>query len=840
MTVKPAHQVVSQSCKGSRASNLLSANVLYISTIAEKDNCATKVCAYSGSLNNPFPTLDAAQAFYRTQEGSCTAVNPVTYLFMDNGTYGSLVSEYTLCPFENLVAQANNANLIGKFTVDGTGASGTIAQNFTGVNFVGNSSITVKNFVLGALYTLHLQNVIINVTNDRPLLNASVSSDSQDDPVDNTPGVFTTEIGNGGSIYLVFTSVAMKNFGTKDLLAVLGNDATAQGTTLTLSMDDFSGSTAGGIVHKVYSSGGLENVLATYSSNTVLIASSGLPTVAQSAGWLAPASGTPGGTVRSIFQGAVQNLGTGSAFASWAGADSTVDVTLATAVATTAPQALESVYRSQTQANGSVVLDASNSDFISQGGTVLDCLQKSIGGSTSFILNGGTKVVHGNTAPSVNPLVNLTATSGLLQWTSNATSIIANNLPDVFGFIQNVRGTSTYSCKDNGSFFAQTGPGAHLFNLVMNDDGNFSLKHNNGNFSAHSGMIGENMINTTGTILLTSNGNTSSQENESPHPLFRRNIIQGNLRKISNGSVRDAKSTGYVSVLTQSGGKADCTMRNYTLINPNGGGMGYTNLGDAAVANLAALGGQVTVLDTAKLVIAKENATTSYTEVQADMYCPVSIDARTEDNGKLITTLEGVRTSGAVSFAGQGISSTISTCDVKNVLEMIAGNHTISGSVIRTDQGTVSDVDSSVTASQGTTVSIRNTVISNITKNAQNMNIKRALSVNGSSTVSTLSSAISNDVLGQAAVSIGTPGDETDNSHFLASVLEGKSAKDASFAFVNEGASFEGNTLNLSCAERVLDGGGHKIVGSNIFNRTNLQSVPASTSTIQANAYVAK
>jgi predicted nucleotidyltransferase len=276
-------------------------------------------------------------------------------------------------------------------------------------------------------------------------------------------------------------------------------------------------------------------------------------------------------------------------------------------------------------------------------------------------------------------------------------------------------------------------------------------------------------------------------------------------------------------------------MRNYTLINPNGGGMGYTNLGDAAVANLAALGGQVTVLGTARSLDAKENATVSHTEGQGDMDAHVCNDARTEDNGTLITTLEGVRTSGAVSFAGQGISSTISTCDVKNVLEMIAGNHTISGSVIRTDQGTVSDVDSSVTASQGTTVSIRNTVISNITKN-----IKRALSVNGSSTVSTLSSAISNDVLGQAAVSIGNPGDETDNSQFLASVLEGKSAKDASFAFVNEGASFEGNTLNLSCAEQVLDGGGHNIVGSNIFNRTNLQSVPASTSTIQANAYFAK
>jgi len=625
MTIKPTDDHVT-TCKGSRASSLLSTKVLYISTIAETDKCATKVCAYPGSLNNPFSSLDDAQEFYRTQEGAGTVLNPVTYLFTDNGTYGSPFSEYTLSPFENMVAQANNANLIGKFMVDGTGASGPIGQNFTGMNLVGNSTLTVENFVLGAQYFLTLKDMLISVNVDAPLTK------------DHGPtGVLNFEIGGGASVNLIANGLFMTNLGNADLVQFDGTDEANLGSSGTFSFDNFSATAVGGSCVNVQSDG-FETMVATLSSNTALTSAGDSPTINISAENSQDTTKAPqsilffnGGSFRSAGSGGVLNVNLGGA-AKWTTNFSNSLIEAVLPMATT--------LQSSTSGSATSTLQISNSS-VSARGTALD-LQQDSTGSTTFV-GSLVKIFHSDATDL--PLVRLNATNGNLSWKTNFIQFEANNTPDTFGFIEDIGGTSNFSYKDSDSSFAQTGSDAHLFRLSQNDNANTSFRNNNGNFSANSGMVAEDKINTTGTTTFTSNGTTSTQENASAHPLFRTTLTQGNYRDSSNGSFRDANSTRYAEVFHQSGGTSNCTDRNYTFTNLIGNGTRRTYSGDA-VAKYTGLGGQVTVQGTGSSSDATDNANVMYTEAQIDMDATTSIDVHTQGSAKITTTLEGMQTTG--------------------------------------------------------------------------------------------------------------------------------------------------------------------------------------------------
>lgn len=488
-------------CNVSRASGLLSAKVLYLGTSIEKNKCATKFCAIDGSLNNPFSTLKDAQHFYRTQDGACSAVNPITYVFLDNGTYGSPDSMFTLCAFENIVAPALNTNLIGTFVIDGTGTIGRVNQTIAGVNFGQNSSLLVKNFAKGVEYFLNLQNVNLSV-------------DLKDLPV------ATFEIGQGSMMNIFFDKVSMTNVGDGDLTQIIGYDEQRNdGTRANFFFENLIASAIGSCVD-FFSPSGYEYLLLTIINGSFVTTGSKPMINVDIGNHITENQQIPLQQVMSTF--------------TFQSGRYTADTCLWKAIVAGAASingdfngcwlqsnnSMTSTIESWTLLQANSLLKFVNCSLFTLGMAV--AIYQASSGTTSFDANGLT-MCHSTRA--MQPIIQWNGSSGTLSCQLIDADIRADNHPDIYGVEQAITGSCTYVRKCSVSSFSQKGPLAHLFQIFVKDNANVSTRTTDCHLRTHSGTLGTEYVDTYQTISDVNQGNFSEQEYESFHSLFKRETL---------------------------------------------------------------------------------------------------------------------------------------------------------------------------------------------------------------------------------------------------------------------------------------------------------------------------
>jgi hypothetical protein len=756
----------------------------------------------AGSANNPFSSLPDAQAYYRTTPNAQTSLNPVTYVFSDNGTYGSETSLYLFSAYENVVCTALNTNILGSFVIDGTSATGVVAQIFAGANFVqpGPSTLslmTVKNFPTGVQYTLHLQNVIFSANYQVP---STLTTTTDPLPVDDVPGVLHFEIGQGASLLGLFTAVAMINQANGDVLTVVGNDALFLGTTFVSSMDSFSADAlGGGKCLKIVSKNGLENNLVTLSSTTRMVNYGPSPTVAISSGW--NSSSTEPAQVSRVFSyGLIANQGLGNALEAWTGSGSSNYTLLNAVVSTASPSA--TTYLANTKGRGSSALDASNSDVTAQGGTVVKVNHASTA-SSSIIFNGGCKVLQVQDEPTENPLIQLLASQGDLSWLSGASTYAANHLPGVYAIQETIGGSSAYTTNSNASFYTQRGPLAHLGQNVMTEASTMNSNYSNNQYTSHSGIIWNAITNTTGTKDLSYSQNSSQQLFDTPHPLFRFDQQQGTQRVYSTGARQSAKTMGDFAIQrSQSGGSTEVNSYDGILLNPNGSGMRRTYSGNS-VFTTNSLGLQSDVKDTSVQYRIAKQAVCNLVYAQSKTVSPVAYDIQNSEDARTTLTLEGAQTNGGVmNLLGPQLTTRLNNASLNRV-QFTGGSHAVSGCVAQ-----------QILGNENASINIRNTDITNVNSPGA------ALTMTGSSRANLSSCFVTNENAASPALQIGTPAIPSDASSVQCSVLNGAHVPGTVFANVEEGSSFFGNTLNIDRnsdpVQTIVEGLGSITLGTNV------------------------
>lgn len=642
-------------CVGTRSTNLLQANVLFISTIAERQKCATKYCAILGAPSLPFASFEDAQAYYR----SLTDPDPVTYVIEDGATYGAQGAIYTLTVAESLVAPNAMPTLLGTWRWDSTAVpAGTYTPTVSNISFSTVTSslvITHSNPLVLLQMRLHGLKFI-----------SSSAGPSQRKTGDGTPhptAVVSVMVSRGstGAVSVSDASVEIKlenaflYVGGADLEAPLAG----QTTQLDVIVGGLTAKHREGLFH-ISSPYGLERIQVNIANLTSLATEAGDdPVVKVSAGNAGVAKGLAGTpapgiffTMRdsSVFAGGKQFLET--RLKNSASASMTITNTRATS-----QYVGDALFLSNT---GTGALTINFSGLVSPNfqGTGVHVKQSGTGSSLLKITD--STLAHGHEGPTEADLVLLTALDGTLITAIAGTSLAAVSSGGGAALRTKGTGAAKVVTTVSNSDLSNSVPTGWVVRDNYRDASASSLSLNT-NRMTHLGGGGVvwRIFQSTAPSSVAVTGNTYTQVPPvgaaSPVAVIDQQQVCGDVTMVSRGDTVIGGTLGHaVRSVVSGGGSLKSTRYDFFLKNATGRGEWIEAVGPSTVVTRTDSGKIIDCLANAKLYTAAAGASCQYVDATAQVTVQVgnAVQMEADNESAVISTVSDLAVMGRSGGTG--------------------------------------------------------------------------------------------------------------------------------------------------------------------------------------------